>query len=67
MPLFKCDTCGALENTALSNYWFAKTEGQAVEWSECDSGTWHGQFPKETPEEAGYVLRPDGFYDREKR
>lgn len=62
MPLFKCDGCGALENTALGNYWFPKSEGQAVECSECDTGVWHRQFPKETPEEAGYVLGSDGFY-----
>ena len=62
MPLFKCDKCGALENTALGNYWWAKSEGQDVECSECDTGVWHNQFPKETPEDAGYVLQSNGFY-----
>ena len=84
MPLFKCDECGALENTALGFYWPRNEIGWADErlngkalCSECmpaefddgspnpGGGTWHGRFPKRTPEEAGYVEGCDGFYRRD--
>ena len=57
MPLFKCEGCGCVENTALSNFWTRGinwTTGEPVIpkppalCSECDPaiGTWHGEFPK---------------------
>lgn len=64
MPLFKCSVpeCGALENTALGDFWMPRREGKPVRCSECATGTWHGRFDKRTPEEAGYVLATDGWY-----
>jgi hypothetical protein len=62
MPLFVCGKCGAIENTALGDYWWAKkySKDKTPLCSECmpaDSvlgkgGEWHNQFPKEiaTPE-----------------
>jgi len=42
MPLFKCEKCGCLENTALSSYWYKEKKL----CSECGSGKWHGCFKK---------------------
>lgn len=76
MPLFVCEKCGVIENTALSTYWsrnLLKPEkwdeeirpyhGKAL-CSECVRyepigngnlravpGEWHGQFPKQYPDE----------------
>ena len=56
MPLFRCEQCGCVENTALSNYWTRDRDEQfnKIEptppalCSECDPeiGEWHGRFPK---------------------
>ena len=48
MPLFVCEKCKNIENTALSRYWSKKycTNNTAL-CSECDSGEWHGKFQKE--------------------
>lgn len=56
MPLFRCQQCGCVENTALSRFWqrFVDEDFQKVDppkpalCSECDPaiGVWHGRFPK---------------------
>lgn len=48
MPLFKCDQCGCVENTALCLYWWRKAHDKPLLCSECDPdiGKWHGQFEK---------------------
>lgn len=48
MPLFKCDSCGCVENTACCNYWWNKSHGNPIQCSECDPtiGKWHDVFPK---------------------
>lgn len=52
MPLFACEKCKCIENTACSNYWAAKFETEEGQkpllCSECDPsiGQWHGRFPK---------------------
>jgi hypothetical protein len=46
MPLFNCSKCGAVENTALGAYWWNRRKGKPVLCSECDTGKWHGMFPK---------------------
>jgi len=45
MPLFKCQKCGVIENTALSPYSWTSKEKLC---SECDLriGKWHGKFEK---------------------
>lgn len=63
MSLFKCSNCGCIENTALGAYWYRKgMEGKEPLCSECDTGEWHGEFKKRTPEECEYVELKDGFY-----
>lgn len=61
MSLFKCDQCGCVENTASSRFWFRNfpnsgLNGRAL-CSECDPeiGKWHGRFPRQNADEAGYV------------
>ena len=43
MSLFQCDNCGAMDNTALADYYY---EGDKKLCSECAFGTWHGKFRK---------------------
>ena len=57
MPLFICDCCGAVDNTACGgNYWhgryFAEGKGINPEHSpalccKCYTGKWHDHFPYE--------------------
>jgi len=45
MPLYECQKCGTVENTACGNFWNAESVSEAV-CSECHTGTWHGRFDK---------------------
>ena len=48
MPLFRCDKCDAVENTACGCYWGReRLQGGRALCSECGKGEWHGRFPKE--------------------
>ena len=58
MPLFKCYKCGVVENTALGDFW---TNQDKPICSECETGKWHGQFPKINASESGYHKDEDGF------
>ena len=46
MPIFVCDICNCLENTACSQYWNRKP-GEPALCSLCDPDIhrWHGRFP----------------------
>lgn len=58
MPLFECSQCGVVENTALSSEsWLAQRDGKPMRCSLCADGKWHGEFPRQTPAECGYVKR----------
>lgn len=52
MPLYMCRSCGAIENTALGEYWRQQmdaheNDGQfEPKCSECFTGKWHEKFPK---------------------
>lgn len=68
MPLFECEKCHCVENTALCNYWARSRQGKPALCSECDpepvfpgepGGTWHGRFDKFSASEM--VLGEDGF------
>lgn len=59
MPMFLCSKCHHAENTALSNHWIDKRAGQPLLCSECETGTWHGRFPKRHA--AGMHLASDGY------
>ena len=70
MPLFVCMNCHAVENTALSSYFAQEVSAyEAGEvfsplCSECKTGTWHGQFPKNDVCDTHYV--PDGPFLKHK-
>lgn len=62
MPLFQCSECGTVENTACSRYWQqVYLEKKSPVCSECESGKWHGMFPKQNAVQEGYLLGTDGF------
>ena len=62
MPAYKCEKCGCMENTAITHYWTNKYEGKPLLCSECETGKWHGRFPKQSAK--GMMLGNDGFlYD----
>lgn len=48
MPIFRCEQCGCIENTACCGYWWRKSKGQPLLCPECDPETskWHGIFEK---------------------
>jgi hypothetical protein len=50
MPLFECEKCGTVDNTALTNFWMAQRDDKPKLCSECDPeiGKWHGRFPRMT-------------------
>lgn len=71
MSLFRCEQCGTIENTATSRYWFRNHAGESGKalCSECDPkiGKWHGIFPRENADEAGYVTDANGYLTRKVR
>jgi hypothetical protein len=48
MSLFQCEICGCVENTACSNYYWDKSNGDLGRCSACDPdfGKWHGRFAR---------------------
>lgn len=51
MPLYECSKCGAIDNTALTNFWVDRLHLKKPPLcSECDPdiGKWHGKFQKLT-------------------
>jgi hypothetical protein len=66
MSLFECPKCGAVENTATGEYWTSTYPTNSPHYkparcSECATGKWHGEFPKRTVKEAGYIHGDDGY------
>ena len=59
MPIFACEQCHVVENTARSGYWM-RGGGPAL-CSQCDPRIrkWHDRFPRCSA--AGYWLGSDGF------
>jgi len=48
MPLFECEQCHCVDNTALTNFWQAHIEEKPQLCSACDPeiGKWHDKFPR---------------------
>lgn len=46
MSTFLCSRCGAVENTATSDYWVQLLEKEPPLCSKCSSGVWHGRFER---------------------
>lgn len=56
MPLFRCPTCGCVENTAVGDYWMRQADPRC---SECSTGKWHGRFEKRLA--SGWLIDQSGF------
>ena len=67
MPLYVCEKCNCVDNTALDgNYWqsrkcFSKATELAL-CSECHSGKWHDKFPKENFNDEPYNGKRDSNF-----
>lgn len=47
MPLFICDRCKCVDNTATSDFRLQARHGSTERLcTECRTGKWHGRFPK---------------------
>lgn len=46
MSIYICEKCGAIENTATGGYWKNVINNEPKMCSECNTGKWHGRFPK---------------------
>lgn len=51
MPLFECERCGVVDNTALSDFWDRQWDDLSQLCSLCGKGEWHGEFPRELASE----------------
>lgn len=49
MPLFICDKCGHIENTAYGYFWQPIAHSNPCLCSLCRGGFWHGEFPRRLP------------------
>jgi len=72
MPIFRCEECGCMDNTACCNYWGRQYSEKREPGdmrklcSECDPeiGKWHNEFSKKSA--AGMCIGADGFlYEQE--
>ena len=47
MPLFRCDKCGCVDNSACApSYWTSRLNEKPPICTECETGEWHEIFPK---------------------
>ena len=46
MSVYICEKCGCIDNTSLSGYWKNVRNKEPAQCSECNTGTWHGEFEK---------------------
>lgn len=53
MSIYICEKCGTLENTALGGYWRNALRKEPPMCSECNTGKWHNEFPKQHWSEIG--------------
>lgn len=53
MSIYICEKCGTVDNTAIGGYWSNVSEKEDPKCSECNTGKWHGQFPKKNWSEYG--------------
>ncbi len=65
MPYFQCSRCQCVEDTSLCRYWSDRFREDPPVCSACDPdiGRWHDQFPRQYPEEGGWILdKRSGFF-----
>ena len=53
MSVYICEKCGTIDNTALGGYWRNALRHEPKQCSECNTGTWHNEFPKKHWSELG--------------
>jgi hypothetical protein len=59
MPLFECDECGIVDNTALAPfYWKRRNQRLNKLCTECLTGEWHYRFERYFPD--GMLIDQDG-------
>lgn len=64
MPLFICDICATIDNTALAKYPSQIREGrEEILCSFCLFGYWHDSFPRERYDPSLHEI-VDGFVKR---
>jgi hypothetical protein len=51
MPLFVCDDCGAVDNTACGGSYWIRNKTEKVLCCECYTGKWHDDFEKKIADE----------------
>lgn len=61
MPVFACENCGCVENTAVSGGYRQRMRGAQMRCAKCDParGRWHGQFPRKHTREYALHVGPD--------
>lgn len=59
MPIFQCEGCGCIDNTATSNFWTRTTLSPLCSACDPEIGRWHGRFPQQPA--AGMLLGSDSF------
>lgn len=47
MSVYICEKCGCIDNTALGGYWKNVLRKEPKMCSECNTGKWHNEFPKQ--------------------
>lgn len=47
MSVYICEKCGTIDNTALGGYWNNVRNNELKMCCECNTGSWHDEFPKE--------------------
>lgn len=47
MGCYICDKCGTVDNSAIGGFWDNYRKKIAPMCSECNTGKWHGYFPKQ--------------------
>ena len=64
MSLFVCSECRAIDNTAVADFWRQSrvNEPDVRRCSECQTGEWHGRFPKRTYDGTQIVQWVDGAW-----
>lgn len=53
MSIYVCEKCGTIDNTAVGGYWKNGRNHEPKQCSECNTGKWHGEFPKRNWKELG--------------
>lgn len=62
MPLFVCDRCENVDNTAMSGFWADKRTNKRKLCTRCRTDTWHEKFDEIKRDEYVNKYGEVGFY-----